>query len=108
MATSLTETWVERMSRFSPFLSPSSVVVAIFFYALPPFIFLTVFVPLLQVPIELSFMEAVQGCSKTITFQTDLPCTACGIYTLPAICFLPFCLFFFFGWGGGWGGGGGI
>ncbi|KAF3665073.1 putative protein -like protein [Capsicum annuum] len=31
-----------------------------------------------DVPIELSFMEAVQGCSKTITFQTDLPCTACG------------------------------
>lgn len=31
-----------------------------------------------KVPIELSFMEAVQGCSKTITFQTDLPCTACG------------------------------
>ncbi|KAK4372209.1 hypothetical protein RND71_007593 [Anisodus tanguticus] len=31
-----------------------------------------------KVPIELSFMEAVQGCAKTITFQTDLPCTACG------------------------------
>ncbi|MCD7447461.1 hypothetical protein HAX54_029727 [Datura stramonium] len=31
-----------------------------------------------KVPIELSFMEAVQGCSKNITFQTDLPCTACG------------------------------
>ncbi|KAI5681960.1 hypothetical protein M9H77_03188 [Catharanthus roseus] len=31
-----------------------------------------------QVTLELSFMEAVQGCSKTITFQTDLLCSACG------------------------------
>ncbi|KAG8650106.1 chaperone protein dnaJ GFA2, mitochondrial isoform X1 [Manihot esculenta] len=30
-----------------------------------------------KVAIELSFMEAVQGCTKTITFQTDTPCEAC-------------------------------
>ncbi|KAK7283857.1 hypothetical protein RIF29_13605 [Crotalaria pallida] len=28
--------------------------------------------------IELSFMEAVQGCTKTVTFQTDLLCNTCG------------------------------
>ncbi|KAK7243610.1 hypothetical protein RIF29_38416 [Crotalaria pallida] len=28
--------------------------------------------------IELSFMEAVQGCTKTITFQTDVLCNTCG------------------------------
>lgn len=28
--------------------------------------------------LELSFMEAVQGCTKTLTFQTVLPCEACG------------------------------
>ncbi|KAF8398454.1 hypothetical protein HHK36_017382 [Tetracentron sinense] len=31
-----------------------------------------------KVPLELSFMEAVQGCTKTVTFQTALPCEACG------------------------------
>ncbi|PSS26452.1 Chaperone protein like [Actinidia chinensis var. chinensis] len=31
-----------------------------------------------KVPVELSFMEAVQGCTKTLTFQTDLSCEACG------------------------------
>ncbi|KAL7258345.1 hypothetical protein ACSBR1_004465 [Camellia fascicularis] len=31
-----------------------------------------------KVLVELSFMEAVQGCTKTLTFQTDLPCEACG------------------------------
>lgn len=31
-----------------------------------------------KVSIELSFMEAVQGCTKTVTFQTALPCEACG------------------------------
>ncbi|XP_028125030.1 chaperone protein dnaJ GFA2, mitochondrial-like isoform X2 [Camellia sinensis] len=31
-----------------------------------------------KVSVELSFMEAVQGCTKTLTFQTDLPCEACG------------------------------
>ncbi|KAJ7982174.1 chaperone protein DnaJ-like [Quillaja saponaria] len=31
-----------------------------------------------KVSIELSFMEAVQGCTKTITFLTDLLCEACG------------------------------
>ncbi|KAJ6345503.1 hypothetical protein OIU78_008206 [Salix suchowensis] len=31
-----------------------------------------------KVSIELSFMEAVQGCTKTITFQTDVACEACG------------------------------
>ncbi|KAJ8748708.1 hypothetical protein K2173_011256 [Erythroxylum novogranatense] len=30
-----------------------------------------------EVSIELSFMEAVQGCTKTITFQTTVPCEAC-------------------------------
>ncbi|KAL6981660.1 hypothetical protein U1Q18_023285 [Sarracenia purpurea var. burkii] len=31
-----------------------------------------------KVSVELSFMEAVQGCTKNLTFQTDLPCEACG------------------------------
>ncbi|GFY92162.1 gametophytic factor 2 [Actinidia rufa] len=31
-----------------------------------------------KISVELSFMEAVRGCSKTLTFQTDLPCEACG------------------------------
>lgn len=31
-----------------------------------------------EVTVELSFMEAVQGCSKTVTFQTDLLCSSCG------------------------------
>ncbi|KAF7139219.1 hypothetical protein RHSIM_Rhsim07G0053700 [Rhododendron simsii] len=31
-----------------------------------------------KVAVELSFMEAVQGCSKTLTFQADLPCDTCG------------------------------
>ncbi|KAI4323375.1 hypothetical protein L6164_022988 [Bauhinia variegata] len=31
-----------------------------------------------KVFIELSFMEAVQGCTKTVQFQTDMPCSACG------------------------------
>ncbi|PSS10012.1 Chaperone protein like [Actinidia chinensis var. chinensis] len=31
-----------------------------------------------KISVELSFMEAVQGCTKTLTFQTDLPCEACG------------------------------
>ncbi|XP_052211371.1 chaperone protein dnaJ GFA2, mitochondrial isoform X2 [Diospyros lotus] len=31
-----------------------------------------------KVSVELSFMEAVQGCTKTLTFQTELPCEACG------------------------------
>lgn len=30
--------------------------------------------------LDLSFMEAVQGCSKTVTFQTDMPCNTCGMY----------------------------
>ncbi|CAK8565151.1 unnamed protein product [Lathyrus sativus] len=28
--------------------------------------------------VELSFMEAVRGCTKTITFQTDMLCNTCG------------------------------
>ncbi|KAL5560501.1 hypothetical protein UlMin_036712 [Ulmus minor] len=31
-----------------------------------------------KVAIELSFMEAVQGCSKTVSFQAATPCEACG------------------------------
>ncbi|XP_047317273.1 chaperone protein dnaJ GFA2, mitochondrial-like [Impatiens glandulifera] len=31
-----------------------------------------------KVAVELSFMEAVQGCTKTLTFQTELSCEACG------------------------------
>ncbi|KAK9170164.1 hypothetical protein Syun_002304 [Stephania yunnanensis] len=31
-----------------------------------------------DVSVELSFMEAVQGCSKTVTFNTTLPCEDCG------------------------------
>ncbi|KAG5565079.1 hypothetical protein RHGRI_001087 [Rhododendron griersonianum] len=33
----------------------------------------------IKVSVELSFMEAVQGCTKTLTFQTELPCEACGM-----------------------------
>ncbi|KAL8138064.1 hypothetical protein V2J09_004065 [Rumex salicifolius] len=31
-----------------------------------------------KVLLELSFMEAVQGCTKTISFQTTMPCETCG------------------------------
>ncbi|XP_019051593.1 PREDICTED: chaperone protein dnaJ GFA2, mitochondrial-like isoform X2 [Nelumbo nucifera] len=31
-----------------------------------------------KVSLELSFMEAVQGCTRTVTFQTDVPCDTCG------------------------------
>ncbi|KAI3764808.1 hypothetical protein L2E82_14824 [Cichorium intybus] len=31
-----------------------------------------------KVSLELSFMEAVQGCTKNVTFQTELPCETCG------------------------------
>ncbi|XP_031505208.1 chaperone protein dnaJ GFA2, mitochondrial-like isoform X2 [Nymphaea colorata] len=31
-----------------------------------------------KVSLDLSFMEAVQGCTKTVTFQTALACDACG------------------------------
>ncbi|WZZ74408.1 hypothetical protein YC2023_085778 [Brassica napus] len=36
-----------------------------------------------KVLLELSFMEAVQGCSKTVTFQTDMACNACGGQGVP-------------------------
>ncbi|XP_010547239.1 PREDICTED: chaperone protein dnaJ GFA2, mitochondrial-like [Tarenaya hassleriana] len=36
-----------------------------------------------KVAVELSFMEAVQGCSKTITFQTEVACNACGGQGVP-------------------------
>ncbi|XP_009391041.2 chaperone protein dnaJ GFA2, mitochondrial isoform X1 [Musa acuminata AAA Group] len=31
-----------------------------------------------KVSLEISFMEAVQGCTKTVTFQAPVNCTACG------------------------------
>ncbi|KAL5719236.1 hypothetical protein ACHQM5_012041 [Ranunculus cassubicifolius] len=31
-----------------------------------------------KVSLDLSFMEAVRGCSKTVTFETTLACEACG------------------------------
>ncbi|KAK4748374.1 hypothetical protein SAY87_014960 [Trapa incisa] len=31
-----------------------------------------------KVALEISFMEAVQGCNKTVTFQAPLNCQACG------------------------------
>ncbi|KAJ4969399.1 hypothetical protein NE237_016100 [Protea cynaroides] len=31
-----------------------------------------------KISLELSFMEAVQGCTKTVTFQAAVPCDACG------------------------------
>ncbi|XP_037441252.1 chaperone protein dnaJ GFA2, mitochondrial-like, partial [Triticum dicoccoides] len=31
-----------------------------------------------QVPVELSFMEAVQGCRKTITYEADVLCGTCN------------------------------
>ncbi|OMO69799.1 hypothetical protein CCACVL1_19261 [Corchorus capsularis] len=32
----------------------------------------------IKIAIELSFMEAVQGCTKTLTFQAPVLCQACG------------------------------
>ncbi|KAK2440384.1 chaperone protein dnaJ GFA2, mitochondrial [Trifolium repens] len=31
-----------------------------------------------QTSVELSFMEAVQGCTKTVTFETEMLCNTCG------------------------------
>ncbi|KAB2594678.1 chaperone protein dnaJ 1 [Pyrus ussuriensis x Pyrus communis] len=31
-----------------------------------------------QVTLELSFMETVQGCAKTVSFQAAVACEACG------------------------------
>ncbi|KAJ4955913.1 hypothetical protein NE237_012696 [Protea cynaroides] len=31
-----------------------------------------------KVSLELSFMEAVQGCTKTLSFQAAVPCNTCG------------------------------
>ncbi|KAM7508986.1 hypothetical protein LguiA_019439 [Lonicera macranthoides] len=31
-----------------------------------------------KISLELSFMEAVQGCTKNVVFQTELPCESCG------------------------------
>ncbi|KAM7472476.1 hypothetical protein LguiA_010659 [Lonicera macranthoides] len=31
-----------------------------------------------KVSLELSFMEAVQGCTKTVTYETELACESCG------------------------------
>lgn len=31
-----------------------------------------------KVSLELSFMEAVQGCTKNVAFHTELPCESCG------------------------------
>ncbi|CAH2044840.1 unnamed protein product [Thlaspi arvense] len=36
-----------------------------------------------KVLLELSFMEAVQGCSKTVSFQTELACNTCGGQGVP-------------------------
>ncbi|KAK1396609.1 hypothetical protein POM88_006472 [Heracleum sosnowskyi] len=32
-----------------------------------------------KVSLELSFMEAVQGCTRTVMFQTELPCGGSGV-----------------------------
>lgn len=44
-----------------------------------------------KVSLELSFMEAIQGCAKSVSFQTSLPCEPCGGAgvppgTVPEIC----------------------
>ncbi|KFK31336.1 hypothetical protein AALP_AA6G098700 [Arabis alpina] len=36
-----------------------------------------------KVLLDLSFMEAVQGCSKTLTFQTEVVCNSCGGQGVP-------------------------
>ncbi|URD74994.1 chaperone protein [Musa troglodytarum] len=36
-----------------------------------------------KVSLEISFMEAVQGCTKTITFQAPVNCRACGGSRVP-------------------------
>ncbi|KAF9601596.1 hypothetical protein IFM89_020512 [Coptis chinensis] len=41
-------------------------------------IFGTKVAPDVKISLELSFMEAVQGCSKTVTFQTSVTCETCG------------------------------
>lgn len=47
---------------------------------------------LFQVSIELSFMEAVQGCRKNITFEADVLCETCSMFFFKQLC----CLQFFF------------
>ncbi|RLN38631.1 chaperone protein DnaJ-like [Panicum miliaceum] len=37
-----------------------------------------------EVALEISFMEAVQGCTKTINFQTSVTCETCGGAGAPA------------------------
>jgi len=41
-------------------------------------------------------MEAVQGCTKTVTFQTTLPCEACGMAMYNFLCHLFIFLLSFF------------
>ncbi|KAH7544770.1 hypothetical protein FEM48_Zijuj01G0021500 [Ziziphus jujuba var. spinosa] len=41
-----------------------------------------------KVAVEISFMEAVQGCTKTVTFQAAVPCEACEMFLLTFILFL--------------------
>ncbi|KAM7265024.1 hypothetical protein ACFE04_002707 [Oxalis oulophora] len=36
-----------------------------------------------KISLELSFMEAVQGCTKNISFQTEVPCVTCGGQGVP-------------------------
>ncbi|CAO2833590.1 unnamed protein product [Amaranthus hypochondriacus] len=47
-----------------------------------PFNFEDIFTPRkgqdVELSLELSFMEAVRGCSKTVTYRTTLPCESCG------------------------------
>ncbi|KAI0530591.1 hypothetical protein KFK09_000136 [Dendrobium nobile] len=37
-----------------------------------------------KVSLEISFMEAIQGCTKTLSFQTSLTCEACGGSGVPS------------------------
>ncbi|KAG0486099.1 hypothetical protein HPP92_008194 [Vanilla planifolia] len=36
-----------------------------------------------KISLEISFMEAVQGCTKTLSFQSSLPCESCGGSGMP-------------------------
>jgi molecular chaperone DnaJ len=52
----------------------------IFFDSLSSTILIKLTVIPLQVKLEISFMEAVEGCTKTINFNTYVTCETCSMY----------------------------
>lgn len=54
--------------------------ILIFFFTYHVFaLWIAVSCSILQVALEISFMEAVQGCTKTINFQTAVTCDTCSM-----------------------------